>query len=274
MNPFAFACMTPHGGELIPELQGKDPKRMSLTRNNMVKLGERMSASNPDCLIVLTPHGVRVDRQFSMTDSERMSGSVEENGETFYMEKQVDREMARLIYASARKEGIPAAAINFGTAAGPISCLPLDWGAIVPLRFMPDVPVVVINPTRELSFAEHIRFGKIVREAVQKSNKKVGLIASCDWAHAHAEIGPYGFDPAAKRFDDHVVELMEANELEKMAHFDASFIEAAKPDGIWQTLVLAGAIPKEERQIELLSYEVPTYFGLICAAIHSSGSDA
>ena len=52
-----------------------------------------------------------------------------------------------------------------------------------------------------------------------------------------------------------------------MTEFDEDFIEAAKPDGIWQTLILAGAIPPAERKIELLSYEVPTYFGLICAAV-------
>ncbi|MDN3017560.1 hypothetical protein PH210_15280 [Paenibacillus sp. BSR1-1] len=50
-----------------------------------------------------------------------------------------------------------------------------------------------------------------------------------------------------------------------MADLERDFIGAAKPDGIWQTLILAGAIPSEERRVEFLSYEVPTYFGLICA---------
>jgi hypothetical protein len=29
-----------------------------------------------------------------------------------------------------------------------------------------------------------------------------------------------------------------------MADFDEEYIEASKPDGIWQTLILAGAIPE------------------------------
>ena len=97
------------------------------------------------------------------------------------------------------------------------------------------------------------------------------LIASCDWAHAHDESGPYGFDPAAKSFDEQVVTLIKTNQLEKMADFQLDFIEAAKPDGIWQTLILAGAIPPEERNVEFLSYEAPTYFGLLCAAYYSNG---
>jgi aromatic ring-opening dioxygenase LigB subunit len=269
MNPFVFACIAPHGGEVIPELKGNKPERMAVTRRSMLKLGEMMAEARPDCLIVLTPHGIRVNGQFSISDCERMTGSVEENEVEFVMGKAVDRELASMIYEMARNDGIPAAAVNFGTASGPISCLPLDWGTIVPLRFMPDdIPIVVINPTRELPFSQQIEFGKSLRKAVELSGKRVGLIASCDWAHAHDVSGPYGFDTAAKPFDLHIVELIKTNMLEQMAELDAEFIEAAKPDGIWQSLILAGAIPVEERNVEFLSYEVPTYFGLICVAYH------
>ncbi|ETI70585.1 DODA-type extradiol aromatic ring-opening family dioxygenase [Neobacillus vireti] len=269
MNPFVFACMAPHGGEIIPELQGVYPERMSVTRESMKMLTTFMSKENPDCLIILTPHGTRIHGQFAITDSERMAGTVEENQASYAMERLVDRELARMINKCALEEGIPSATINFGTVAGPISCLPLDWGVIVPLRFMPDVPIVVINPARELSFDQHLEFGKALGKAVKQSQKRVGLIASCDWAHAHDEDGPYGFDPAAKAFDEQVVDLIKTNQLEKMAQFEEGFIEAAKPDGIWQTLILAGAIPAEERHVEFLSYEAPTYFGLICAAYYS-----
>ena len=267
MNPFVFACIAPHGGEIIPELKGTNPNRMTVTRNSMIKLGQQMSAAKPDCIIILSPHGTRINGRFSITDSELMKGSWKENEATFKMEKEVARDLARKINEEAIKNGQPSSTINFGTAAGPISCLPLDWGAIVPLRFMPDVPVVVITPSRDLSFQQHFQFGKSLRTAVDQYDKRVGLVASCDWAHVHDEQGPYGFDPSAKELDEQVVELIKTNQLEQMADFDTDFIEAAKPDGIWQTLILAGAIPPEERHMEFLSYEAPTYFGLICAGI-------
>jgi aromatic ring-opening dioxygenase LigB subunit len=265
MNPFVFACIAPHGGELIPELQGSNPARMAATRENMKKLGSHMYAAKPDYLIVLTPHGTRINGRFSIADSERMLGSWEENNLTYEMERPVARNLAKLLIEEACKNNLPASTINFGTSEGPISCLPLDWGAIVPLRFMPEVPIVVITPSRELSFEQHLQFGKALRNAVLQSDKRVGLIASCDWAHAHEETGPYGYHPAARELDKKAVELIKINQLENMADFSAEFIEAAKPDGIWQTLILAGAIPKEERKVEFLSYEAPTYFGLICA---------
>lgn len=266
MNPFVFACITPHGGEIIPELQGANPSRMAKTRDSLFKLGGMMKEADPDTIIVLTPHGTRINGQFSVVDSERMIGEVEENDAVYKMERNVDRELAASIVKEAHLDQIPVAGVNYGTSAGPLSCLQLDWGAIVPLRFMNKVPIVVITPSRLVSYEDHIRFGKALSRAVKASGKRVGLIASCDWAHAHDAEGPYGFDPAARQLDEAVCGLIKSNQLEEMANFDEAFIDAAKPDGIWQTLVLAGAIQKEERQVELLSYEAPTYFGLICAA--------
>ncbi|MBS4174439.1 extradiol ring-cleavage dioxygenase [Bacillus sp. FJAT-49736] len=267
MNPFVFACITPHGGEIIPELAGDRPDRMKLTRNSMVKLGTKMKEANPDTIIVLTPHGTRIDGQFSISNSERMMGSFDENDGYYEMERMVDRELALEITKAAKESGLAAGSINYATAAGPLSCLPLDWGAIVPLAFMPEIPIVVITPSREVPLEDHYKFGEVLRTVVQGSAKKIALIASCDWAHAHDENGPYGYDPAAAMLDEEVVGLFRSNELEKMVEFDPEYIEAAKPDGIWQTMILAGALPKEKRKIHLYSYEVPTYFGLICAEV-------
>lgn len=56
MNPFVFACIAPHGGEIIPELQEATPERMAATIKSIVKLGQQMAAANPDCIVVLSPH--------------------------------------------------------------------------------------------------------------------------------------------------------------------------------------------------------------------------
>lgn len=267
LSSFVFACIVPHGGEIIPELASGIPSRMETTRKSMEQLGQSMNDSRVDSIIVLTPHGTKINGQFCVVNSERMIGEVAENDQTFSMERVVERELAGLIADRALANDLPVGTINFGTASGPYSCLPLDWGAIVPLRFMPKVPIVVITPSRDLSYEQHLSFGRAINQAVQTSNKKVGLIASCDWSHTHDETGPYGFHESAKKLDKQVVDLIKRNELEALANFDPIFIDQAKPDGIWQSLILAGAIPKDERQITFLSYEAPTYFGLICAAV-------
>ncbi|WDM03045.1 extradiol ring-cleavage dioxygenase [Alicyclobacillus cycloheptanicus] len=265
--PFVFACITPHGGEIVPELAPGQLDLMAVTRRSMQRLGDEMTRANPEVIVIVTPHGVRIDGAFAVTDCERMSGLVEENGASLAMERKVHRPLARAIVDEARRGVLPVGGVNYATSEGPLSCLPLDWGAMVPLYFMPETPIVVITPSRLLSMEDHIRFGQALRRAVASSGLRTGLIASCDWAHAHAQDGPYGFDPAAAALDAKVVELVKANDLESMAAFDSAWIAAAKPDGIWQTLILAGALPRAARDVELLTYEVPTYFGLLCAAV-------
>lgn len=267
MNPFVFACITPHGSEVIPELSPHDTALMARTRASMQDLGARMTRARPDVLIVLTPHGLRVDGQFSVTDCERVHGSVSEHDVTVTMERSVDRAFARAVADEAQRNGLPVATVNYAVAQGPLSCLPLDWGALVPLHFMPPAPVVIVTPPRGTAFAQHVRFGQALARAARASGKRVGLIASCDWSHTHAASGPYGYHEAAAQLDAKVVQHVRNGTLEGLAEFDSALVEHAKPDGLWQALVLAGAVPPRERRVEFLSYEVPTYFGLVCAAL-------
>jgi aromatic ring-opening dioxygenase LigB subunit len=91
------------------------------------------------------------------------------------------------------------------------------------------------------------------------------MIASCDHGHAHDPKGPYGFSPASKVFDDRVVELVKRNALGELATFDAALVADAKADSFWQMLMLHGAIGDGWRA-DYLSYEAPTYFGMLCAS--------
>ena len=63
-----------------------------------------------------------------------------------------------------------------------------------------------------------------------------------------------------------MVELVGEERLGDLLGFDASFVEAAKADSFWQLLMLHGALETGANwRSELLSYEAPTYFGMLCA---------
>lgn len=267
MGQLVYACITPHGGEIVPELAGPHMPRMAETRKSMDVLGQRMAEALPDALVVITPHGTRIDGQISIVNSESVVGSEQENGRTYTLIREVERSLARLTAEEAKNSEVPCGLLNYGTSDGPLSKLPLDWGSVVPLAFMPDKPVVIITPSRLVSDQDMLKFGQALRRAIDKSNLRVGVIASCDWCHTHDASGPYGFHPAAKVVDERIVEHIKAGHLEAMMEFTPEEIENAKPDGIWQTLILAGAVPEDERLVEFLSYEAPTYFGLICAEV-------
>ena len=113
---------------------------------------------------------------------------------------------------------------------------------------------------------EHVRAGAALARAAAASGKRVALVASADHGHAHDPDGPYGFDPAAAEFDARVVELVRENRLAELPEIDLDLVERAKADSFWQLLMLHGALGDGGWRGELLSYEAPTYFGMLCAS--------
>jgi aromatic ring-opening dioxygenase LigB subunit len=137
----------------------------------------------------------------------------------------------------------------------------IDWGAGIPLWFL-RAPAVVVTPCRALSNDEHVRAGAALARAT--ADRRVAFIASADHGHGHTADGPYGFAPESKEYDEQIVELVRTNRLEELVGRDAGFAVAAKADSFWQLLMLHGAIG-DRFDAELLSYEAPTYFGMLTA---------
>jgi aromatic ring-opening dioxygenase LigB subunit len=167
-------------------------------------------------------------------------------------------------------DGLPVVGASFGANDPAAATAPMDWGTLIPLwcmggRAEPPVPVVVVTPARDRSLAEHERAGRALARAADTTERRVALIASADHGHAHDAGGPYGFDPAAARYDEQIVALVKENRLDGLLDLDPAFVDAAKADSWWQLVMLHGALGGDWRG-DFLSYEASTYFGMLCAA--------
>src|SRR5262249_27772975 len=136
---------------------------------------------------------------------------------------------------------VPASRYIYGGSSGPACCIPLDWGAIVPLwfmghRFARKPSIVVICPSRELGREHMLRFGRAIAEVAEASPKRIALTASAAPAHAHDPNSTYGPDPAAAEYDRQMVEAVQADDLHRLMHTDPDLIGRAKPDSLWQML--------------------------------------
>ncbi|MGH7762862.1 MAG: aromatic ring-opening dioxygenase subunit LigB, partial [Candidatus Dormibacteraceae bacterium] len=80
----------------------------------------------------------------------------------------------------------------------------------------------------------------------------------------HLEAGPYGFHTAAAEYDALVVGLVRTGRLDRLLDIPAEMVENAKADSWWQMLMLHGATMGWRGR--LISYEAPTYFGMLTAA--------
>jgi aromatic ring-opening dioxygenase LigB subunit len=271
VSGLVFAAVAPHGGIAVEEWCAPEERDLArTTRAAMEELGRRFEAATPEAAIVLTPHGVHVDDAFAVVRSADVAGSLDEAESTVELTCPGDPELAAAVLESLRGAGLPSVGVTYGGNGAKASTMPLDWGALIPLWFMggrrdPPVAAVVVSPSRDRSLQEQVEAGRAIAAAADASGRRIALIASADHGHAHDPEGPYGFDPAAAKYDELVVEAVRAGELERLLDLELPFVEAAKADSLWQLLVLHGALGDAWR-VELLSYEAPTYFGMLCAA--------
>ena len=256
----------------IPEAKPSDrPTLAAATTAGMLELGRRFAAARPEVSIVLTPHNVHVEGAMAVIDAAAVAGDLGQWGSPIALKVPVDREIAHAAHDALRAAGIPVVYVSYGANDPSAAVAPMDWAVQVPAHFMggrsePQVPVVVVAPARDLSDEMHVRAGAALGKAAANSAKRVALVASCDHGHGHDAKGPYGFTPKSKEFDDRLVELIKRDELAGVVRFGSDFAREAKADSYWQMLMLHGALGTRGWRGELLSYEAPTYFGMLCAA--------
>jgi aromatic ring-opening dioxygenase LigB subunit len=283
MSNLVFACIAPHGTITVPALAGADSRKATATRLALEELGRRMAEAAPETIVLITPHGHRVDGVFSLLHNRRVQGVLADEHEgnphstahNIKLSFEVDQELNLAIRAQARELGVPVARIGYAVPDQEDFTQELDWGALIPLWFTaatlsPQPRVVIACPDRgnlaDLPWELFPRFGQAIHQAAQQTGRRIALIASADLGHAHDPHGPYGLDAASAEFDAALQEAIRVQDLGRLLSFDLDWLKRASTDAYGQVLNLHGAIQGTTLRGELLSYEVPTYFGMLCAA--------
>ena len=251
-----WAAIAPHGSPVFEQPEGP-------TRKGMEELGRRLTEADVEAVIVVTPHGTHIDGHFGVVRSATLS----EHASQFAVDEPLytglgEPDLADACVRELQADGLPALGLTFGTTLAGASEMPIDWGAGIPLTFL-CAPAVVVTPCRALSNDHHVRAGAALARAT--ASRRVAFVASADHGHGHAADGPYGFSEHSQPYDEEIQRLIRSNRLGELVDRDPSFAYDAKADSFWQLLMLHGAVGGEFVP-ELLSYEVPTYFGMLTAA--------
>lgn len=284
----AFAAISPHGWPTIPALSD-DAEGALATRAALVELGRRARAAAIEAVVIVTPHGIRVEGAVCVADVARGAGLLRWAGRQVELNVPIDAALSGAAIAETRARGLPVARAGFAGTSFAQSCVPLDWGAMVPLWFLghdrdqpgrgdvlADPPpleddrgpaAVIITPSRDVPRATLVAFGRALGAVVAHDPRPIAIVASCDWAHAHATASHAGH-PAAVAVDREVVDAIAVGEMAQLVELDEQAAEDAAIDGLWQALVLVGALEVAPRKLELLSYEAPVKYatGMIVAA--------
>jgi aromatic ring-opening dioxygenase LigB subunit len=266
-----FAAIAPHGGLAIEEACTPGERGVAAgTQGGMKELGKRFAAARPEAVVVATPHNVHIPGAMGVIVAGRVAGRLAGAPPSIALDVPTDLALALLVLESLAAADVPAVGVSFGSNDNVDATAPMDWGVLIPLWFMggrnqPPVPLVVVTPARDLSAADHVAAGAAIAAAAATSGLRVAFIASADHGHAHDPEGPYGYDPAAKHYDELICDLVRTERLDRLAEIPLDLVEAAQADSWWQMLMLHGATGDGWKG-SLVSYEAPTYFGMLTAA--------
>ena len=267
-----FGAIAPHGPIAVREACTEDELELAAaTLRGFDELASRCADTDPEVLLVVTPHSVHVDGAMAVVVSARMEGAVcGTDGRAITLEAEIDRGLAEQALTCLHEAGVAAVGASFGGNRRDEAVMPMDWGTLIPLwhlgcRRDPPLRAVIVSPARDLSPRTHVVAGRALADAASRSGKRVAFVASADHGHAHSADGPYGYDAAAAEYDGLVERLVTENRLGELLGVDPDFVDRAAADSWWQMLMLHGALRNGWRS-ELLSYEAPSYYGMLCAA--------
>lgn len=280
-----FGAIAPHGFTIIPEMS-EDAEGGLKTRAAMEELQRRIAAAAPEVVVIAGPHGFRVEGAICLADVGRGAGTLQWKGRQIEMNVPVDGALTDRIARTAEAKGVPIARAGYAGNRRDQAVIPIDWGVITPLWYAghgrnmvgtghvlaeppkndDGPPVVIATPSRSLPRENLIAFGHAIAEAAEADGRRVAFIASCDWAHRHTADGPYGFHEAAARVDRTIVDAIAAGDLRGLLTLSDQDATDAAIDGLWQVLMLAGVLERVPLAGDLISYEAPTYYGMIVAA--------
>ena len=247
--------VAPHGTPVFEQPDGP-------TARGMARLAQELRASAAEAAVLVTPHGTLLDGHFGVVRSARLAEHPSQFVEAEHLyEGDGEPELADACVRALRDAGLPALGLTFGTTVAGGSVMPIDWGAGIPLTFL-RLPAVVVTPCRALSNDDHVRAGAALAAAT--GDRRVAFVASADHGHGLAHDGPYGFSEHSRPYDDDVQDVIRRNALAELAGWDPQRARDALADSFWQLLMLHGALGAGFRS-ELVSYEAPTYFGMLTA---------
>lgn len=259
-----------HPPLIIPEIGRGEELKIQKTVEAYHNVAKRIADIKPDTIIITTPHSIMYSDYIHISPGKTAKGNFKEFGyKDISFEVKYDSELAADIINEAENMGIPAG--NLGEKDKS-----LDHGVMVPLYFVnkyyKDYKIIRISISG-LSFLDHYKFGKCIKEASEKSNNSVVFIGSGDLSHMLKDTGPYGFREEGPIFDREVTHAMKTGNFLEFLKFDEDFCEAAAECGLRSFIIMAGALDGKSVDSKLLSYEGPFGVGYATAVFYVNGSD-
>lgn len=169
--PLVYACILPHGGDIIPQLAARKTEHLfEKTRESVRKVARDIREVRPNTIVIASPHNLRLQNNIAIVTTENSTGEMKgPRGRKVRLKLKCDRGFAEDLLQLSTRKGLPVVGANYGTAEGPASDMPMDWGTLVPMWFVAEeervkARTVIVAPSREIPPSQNVAFGTAVGE--------------------------------------------------------------------------------------------------------------
>lgn len=254
--PLISAAIIPHSPIFIPTIGDEKIKEqikntiaaINRIKNNIEKL-------NPDTIIILSPKINEFKNAFAVNISEFFELNFIEFGD---------------LKTKLSINGDIGLVLNFkqdeqDTKINLITKQKLDYETSIPLYFLSQTIKSKIIPIESstLSLKSHFDFGKLIKEEIFLSNKRIVVIASALLSHKSSKNSPLGYSDKAEGFDKKIIDFLEMKNRTGFLSMKNNLLKEVQEYGVKPISILLGILDEINYKTELECYESPFGIGYL-----------
>jgi aromatic ring-opening dioxygenase LigB subunit len=249
--------LLPHSPLLVPEIGQANYSFLAKTVAAYGEIEAELETKKIDTIIVISPHGIIKNKQFSINVAPEMEINLKDFG--FIPPKTIfhgDVLLADKIQAALRPEW----PLNL------VSEKIIDNGSAIPLyllkKMRTNTKIIIISPAQKLSLKEQVKFGQKLQSVIINSKENIAVIASGDLSHRLQKKSPAGYSPKGTKFDNRLIEYLSDPETatNNILNMNQELIESAAECGLRPLLIILGLLHNFTWKSQLLAYQ--TDFGI------------
>jgi MEMO1 family protein len=264
-SSLVFAGIAPHPPIMVPEVGRDACVDVQNSISAMAELTERVVASGAETVVIISPHAPLEPDAFIAYEGPQLYGDFANfRAATATIHADLDEELLNEITRAASEEELVVLRIKGHD---------LDHGTAVPLYFLHrngwNGRVIALGYSF-LSTEDHVRFGKCIRQAIERIGRRVAFIASGDLSHRLRRDAPAGYNPDAHLFDEEVLDAIRTCSTSRIVDIDQEMRRMAGECGYRSMLVAIGVAQGAAGNCEVISYEAPFGVGYLVAQLAGS----
>lgn len=261
-SSIVFAGIAPHPPIMVPEVGREAVVEVRGSIDAMREFTERIIDSGAETVVLVSPHAPLEAHAFvAYQDAQLFGDFASFRAPETKVEAPLDEELLTQIAREAAEQayevlGVEGCYLDHGTAVPLYFLLRNGWrGSVVALGYS------------FLSSEDHLRFGGCIKQAAERTKRRIALVASGDLSHRLKLGAPAGYNADAHLFDEEVVSSLRACEPERIIDIDQDLRKMAGECGYRSMLVAVGATRGITLACEVLHYEAPFGVGYMVAQL-------